>query len=784
MSESSAGRQLKATADSAAWQQLEEQLRLSGHFGTVDQLTSRLLMATLRGTDAVMAQLGSGRESSSLELNGISAEERSWLDEHMTIGAHQSRGGWWLPEQVTVNVGLCNLASLTRREGRFGVAAAVDMTAKVGAGSADALFAAVVLQPVSEAVLAPLVLRSGAAGKQVAPRLKTWVELDALYRDLGLDGGEALAPLKDGARWRALSPDEQDRERVAFLDRLVEQVTPTTVQRLRARQLRTLVEAVYAKAKPGAAMPLARSLLTKARQPYLAAWFGSDWLAFLSWLGEQPNPGEQLLAALPETDLIVAQPGQASVIAADTGLSTADIDAILLSFAGSATPTQQNAAAAAAGSATGSSGTPVADRVATIRQFWAEFDARHAEQRTGKPALWGLVDEGFFNIGDTQTPARQHRQLLSPALNARIDALWQGTCLKRYPERVVSEPHPHKQMADAAGPAVTFWHGVALTCWYICEGPSSRTDLAGLGHYHRRELDALEVMRMPIPEALFEDLSAAERRLGPVQEIRNNISSSDVGHGITVEFSTSAGTKRAGFEILRDVVTGHRRQWGQQYLEQYLEQRWRSELLAVGREFHRRLAGRGKPPTHKQFADFAADAANHWFNGDLSGLYVALGQRPAGRSRRVDLLPGDAYDLCWQTYRNLGGTPYSYDGGSHPENYGRNWELGRLCAAVPKYLQLWEALDRPPSEQEFGAKSFNWPWPGGVEEGWPAFNNAVADALQAAELHFKQSAPSDRRTAVTSHASSQPPRPISASVEQPPESPQKAKGLRRFFRRS
>lgn len=787
MSESSPGRQLKATADSAAWHQLEQQLGLAEQFSAVDGLTARLLHATLRGTDVVVAQLATGREStSSAQLYQVGDAERAWLDEHMTVSAHQARGGWWLPEQVTLNVGLCNLASLTQREGRFGVAAAVDMTAKLDASSADALFATVVLQPVLEAVLAPLVLRSGAAGKQLAPRQKAWAEIDDLYADLGLNGGQPLETLKPRPVWRSLTPDQQDDARQALLIQLVEQVTLMTVQRLRARQLRQLIDALYGRSKPGKVMPLARSILTKARQPYLAAWFGSDWLAFLSWLGEQPNPGEQLLASLPETELIVAQPGQASSIAVDTGLSIADIDAILMSFAGTATAAQQSAATAAAGPSAAPSGTPVADRVATIADFWAEFDTRHTAQRSGMPALWGLVDEGFYNIGDTQAPPRLHRQLLSPALNTRIDDLWQGTCLKRYPERVVSEPHPHKQMADAAGPALAFWHGVALTCWYICEGPFSRTDLPGLRHYHRRELEALESMGTPIPEALFEDLKAAERRLGPIQEVRNNLSSSDVGHGITVELSTIGGTRRAGFEILRDVVTVHRRQWTETHLPAYLEQRWRDELLAIGREFHRRLAGRGKPPTHKQFAEFAADAANHWFNGDLSGLYLALGQRPPAASRRVDLLPGDAYDMCWQTYRNLGGTPYSYDRISHPEKYGRHWELGRLCAGVPKYLQLWEALDRPPSQREFGAQSFNWPWPGGVDEGWPEFSQAIVGALDTAERHFSNTAAA---SAPQPTVDRQPtpaawPEQVEVAVVPSDEPQAEARGLRRLFRRS
>ncbi len=121
MSNMTAGRQLKVTADSAQWQQLEQQLGLDQQFTNVDKLTTRLMLATLRGNDAVTAQLTRGRDGSdAVQLYRVSDGERSWLDENMAVTAHQARGGWWLPEQVTVNAGLCNLASLTQAEGGTG----------------------------------------------------------------------------------------------------------------------------------------------------------------------------------------------------------------------------------------------------------------------------------------------------------------------------------------------------------------------------------------------------------------------------------------------------------------------------------------------------------------------------------------------------------------------------------------------------------------------------------------------------------------------------------------
>lgn len=85
--------------------------------------------------------------------------------------------------------------------------------------------------------------------------------------------------------------------------------------------------------------------------------------------------------------------------------------------------------------------------------------------------------------------------------------------------------------------------------------------------------------------------------------------------------------RREGFEILRDVVTRHRRAWAAQHLDGYLRHRWDSELRQVSREYSRRIAAAGKPPTPRQFASFAASVANHWFGGDLAALYAALGEQ-------------------------------------------------------------------------------------------------------------------------------------------------------------
>src|SRR5262249_8830170 len=139
---------------------------------------------------------------------------------------------------------------------------------------------------------------------------------------------------------------------------------------------------------------------------------------------------------------------------------------------------------------------PVEQRVDALRQFWHAFDEIHARQRSGMRPLWGLVEDTGLVLQEEVTQSRPYqpglyRELLSAALLSQIAQLWGTVMLPQWPHRIVSEPGPHRKMAETFGPALRFWHGCALTAWFLCEGPSSRTDLAGLATYYRRELAEL-----------------------------------------------------------------------------------------------------------------------------------------------------------------------------------------------------------------------------------------------------------------------------------------------------
>ncbi|MFF3335703.1 hypothetical protein ACFYWX_40315 [Streptomyces sp. NPDC002888] len=120
----------------------------------------------------------------------------------------------------------------------------------------------------------------------------------------------------------------------------------------------------------------------------------------------------------------------------------------------------------------------------------------------------------------------------------------------------------------------------------------------------------------------------------------------------------SHGSRREGFERVRDLITRRRRAWAEQHLGAYVQHHWRSELEDVARDHHRFVAAKGRPPTLTQFARFATTAANHWTGGDLGALYTAIGEpAPSQQERPTRLLTEDGYDFARRVYQELGASP-------------------------------------------------------------------------------------------------------------------------------
>jgi hypothetical protein len=451
-----------------------------------------------------------------------------------------------------------------------------------------------------------------------------------------------------------------------------------------------------------------RAVITKPLQRQFAAFFGGDWLSFLGYLEEGPSPNEQISTVLPEARLYVGASSRVNEVAEEHGIPADEVERMLASFWSS-----------------GVAESPVHQRVRVLREFWDHFDIAHARQAPGMESLWGLADvedvqlAGLDNVwnGPAWYNPGQYRTKLPDALLVEISTLWDGMFLPLAPDRIVTSSSPFNEMLEAFGPALRFWHGVGLTIWFLTEGPISRTDIAGLEQYHRRDVEALALLGAPIDTAMFAELVGAEKGLGKPEPYTTRETESDFNGGLgRLSAGMSIGTRRSGFEGLRDIVTQYRRTWATKYLDEYLRARWESEIRQTAREFARHLEVKRKPPTGKQFAKVAEAPANHWFGGDAGSLYAAFGEKAPTPMRRVRLLPSDTTSLAVCVFYALGGSKteaptvtYREDEAERARRQAeRDAHSGRtrLSTLSVWYAQLREALGRQPSVVEFGRARF------------------------------------------------------------------------------
>ncbi|MGW2143504.1 hypothetical protein ACWCOT_04275 [Nonomuraea bangladeshensis] len=705
-----------ATAQPEEFLRIEREAGLEASFARLDILTANLMLMALSGRELVsITPGGPGRGSGdTVSMTFLTPQDRAFVDERFSLVGQQRKGAWFLPEEARLKAGSLNLPARARHYPEQAITLSWGDSARTKlASTADALLIWSLLIPLFDTLMAPIVLRATGSDQPAEDQRKTWMTVLDSYSTLGIPHTPEVTLFAYGGGWARLDRAAQVRARIALLDALARHDLLAVAARFRALRLRTLFSAIVAKSR--AATPLARRVLTRAVQPTLSAYFAGDWLACLEYLGLPPNPGEELVTALPAPKLYVGGAANAGAAAAEHGVEVDEVEAMLAAFLNQST-----------------AASPVEQRVSVLRRWWEEFDAIHARQQPGMNPLWGLVEETSYAIGYGQGPDhRLCRTSFSSDLVREIDLLWDGATLPRWPQAIVSEPYPHRLMADTFGPAVSFWHGLALTTWYVCEGPTSRTTLSGLRAYHEKHLAELADMGTPVHPSLFEELERAEGQLGAAEELPTYEHRLLLADGSVALRMSGGGHRRDGFLLLRDIVTRHRRGWTGRFLADYLRHRWHTELTDVARELNKVIATTGKPPTFNRFARIAAKAANHWFNGDLAGLYLAIGEKAPLTPRRVDLLPIAAHEFIDALYAALGGQPYEellrVTDFPLADEYRQK---ARLAAAGVTYLQIAEALGRWPEPKEFGINRFEWSWAGGPDRGWPIYQTAVAAVLR------------------------------------------------------
>lgn len=685
---------------------LERDAGKAGAFADLDDLLGEVLVRALSG--ARIASVQRDRRADAVSIDGLDQAREHMLTERFLLTNQHARGAWFVPEQASLKVGLLSLPATFAAQPRFASGLVWDERARVDlTQSAPGIFIWSVLEPFFQQLYTPLELRGRLVGtKSREEQLAAWTSVDELVSALEMDLSDELAVMRYGGGWGRLWSAEQLEAKQRLLAALADRAAPGLASLYRAHRIRPLVARYYEKAKDGRA--LRKQVLTRALERTLSGFFGGDWLSFLDYLGEQPHPDEQIAVAIPETKLFVGGTKTAAAIAAEKGLPAAEVERMLASYwdTGGERPADATS--------------PVEERVRVLSTYWRVFDEIHARQASGMRSLWGLVEgAGGIHIGwegpDWYHP-RLYRELLPANLIEDIERLWGSIMLPRWPDRIVSEISPHALMMQTFGAALKFWHGCALTVWFLTEGPASRTNMAGLPRYQQDAIAEMQRLGCPIDPALFAELTEAEAQLGPSQPIKDESSAMEVAPGISIEISTSSGSRRPGFARLRDVITRHRRAWALQYLDSYLHARWEMEFREAARLHAQAIAERGKPPTAKQFARHAAVPTNHWLGGDIAALYAAVGEKSPIHSRRVTLMPPDRRGFALLMFERLGGRPFEPQPllarrdelAAQAAEQDKQAKLGWLAAESLRLIQLEEAIGRPPELKEFGAPSFEY----------------------------------------------------------------------------
>ncbi len=733
--------------------ELEREQGHSAKFAELDNLISELAVCSLRGEEIVSMSIDE-MHNGAVEIHNLTVSQQQFIKDKYDFARQRERGSWTLPEKEYIDVGWLNLTKNFGDFSHFPISLADNELCRVKLEtSPEAVFLWSVFSPFQEKISYPIKLRSKLVGVYDFEELKNiWNDLDKFYAALGVTDVEAMNVFRFRGGWSKLSSRaEQLEAKKKLLQELSSKINASTGTFYRLYALRSLIEQYYKKAKSDGIVKR-KQVITKAFQPLLTGFFGGDWLALVEYLGEKPHPDEQIVTALPKPQILAGGATRIKEISEQEGISASEIEKI---------------AAAIWQKPSGAS--PVEERVDCLKKYWRIFDNLHSLQKPGMKSLWGLVEENkridFEPVRDDIFHPGLYLELLPADLISEIENLWGTTLLNKYPERIVSEPFPHAVMADVFGPALFFWQNCALTAWFLCEGPYSRTDMKGLEHHQRRYLSELKEMKTPIEPAMFTELIEAEKRLGPEESIETEKSRQTLDFGITISMSVSSGSRRVGFEKLRDIISRYRRSWTDKYLEQYLKNRWESEITPAANIFFLKMSEKsGKAPTVKQFVSTAATPTKNWFGGDISLLYTAIGEKIPFRPEKHLLMPKNKVAFVKKIAELLPSQDFNYFGQQAGE-YIQQQYVQELAQKALNFIQIYEATGELPTLKDFSTKfkqnsavlhndeSQAWEiYVSAIKQALTCSNNETATAQSPAELENKIS--------VVSSQLSQNPNPI------------------------
>jgi len=505
----------------------------------------------------------------------------------------------------------------------------------------------------------------------------------ALYHQLGIPLQFFFEEARSVSHFYGLNSAQRRSLLLQALDMIVQQPLIEVARRIRALRLAFAVEVYYKRAgKRNVAVPRSR-FISKERQWLLSGYFAGSWLKFVEYLGEQVAEDDYVSTAIPEPRIT-------------NPLTVPDALKEL--------PEEQRARVL---DSIDPGGTGLRKRFNLASEYWQLLVDAHRGQRPGMVSLWGLVeeqqyqpyydayDDGVYNPGLYQD--RLPTQLLE-----QIDKLYGRETSPQYPTSRATVLFPYGTFCKHLYPALSFWHGVGLTIWFLTQGPYSRTDIPGMPHYYRRQLGKLEDLGCPVDQRLFDDLGKVAFSpsggatmayivaisLSGEPEVREDRQSRRKAH---------AESTRA-FKELKSIYLDHLERWTTSYFKTFWVARYEATVRACGQRYNRMRETKGRAPTLREFVDTeVATTVNEYFSGNIYRLLEVLGE-PLPRNANPEderlIKSKEALEQAIHAYAN-----------TKLKNFDQRLRIEFIDSAT-RYCILWEGRRRPPPRSAFSSRYY------------------------------------------------------------------------------
>lgn len=537
------------------------------------------------------------------------------------------------------------------------------------------------------------------------------------YAALGIKADDWFAQVKSVSHFFGLPVEKRHQLLEGFLDHLrARLVGSELVEYLRAERVQAAVQTYYRLSGQKHQPVPRRRFLKKAHEWLLSGYFEGSWLQFLTYIGEAPAEDDYISGAIPKPRVLVPL----KIPAAIKNLPPAEQERVLDSL--------------------DPAGSGLRARLSLVRDFWAELIKAHQQQKPGMISLWGLVEDHPYlpngyrqDTGDGVYNPGLFRKRLPRSVLQRIEELFGRETSSQHPMARTVALSPYYTFCNHLNPALSFWHGVGLTIWFLTQGPYSRTDIPGMPEYYRRQLKELAELGCPVDPALFKDLGKVKvaSRGGEILTITISVFSGTTSTGTQRDQKQDKAANKS-FEQLKEIYLQHLRAWTERYLETFWQERYRRKVAECGQLYNRLRETTGQAPTPAKFVKpNVAEVGNEYFSGNLYRLLEALGE-PLPRDtelRDEQLITSiEALEQVITVFANR-----------ELKHLDERLRTAFVEMAI-RYCRLWEGRGKPPVRATFSSSYYYQEICRGLkvnpdqdaDQAWTKFSTAIERAARPA----------------------------------------------------